>query len=244
MNYPSALPHDLPKQIAEDVFVVHGCVKPSAVVRFSRNMAIVRDKGELTLINPVRMDEAGLAELDKLGKVAHVMRLVPSHGMDDPFYVDRYDAEFWSLEDGTIYNEPKITQPLIEGGALPFSNAKLFVFKHLHQSEAAIFLQPSPQKEGGRDKGLLLTGDAVQSYASYPHTNWLARRVLPLLGFTQETIIPKMWIKMAVEDQEGIKAELQRLLELDFDQLLAGHGTFVAKNARAEVQHAFDNKFS
>ncbi len=248
MTYPSALPHDLPKQIAENVFVVHGCVKPNAVVRFSRNMAIVRDKGELTLINPVRMDEAGLVELDKLGKVAHVMRLVPSHGMDDPFYVDRYDAEFWSLEDGTIYNEPKITQPLIEGGALPFSNAKLFVFKHLHQSEAAIFLPPSltgeEGSEKGREKGLLLTGDAVQSYASYPHTNWLARKVLPLIGFTQETIIPKMWIKMAVEDQEGIKAELKRLLELDFDQLLAGHGTFVEKNARAEVQRAFDNKFS
>ena len=240
MNYPSALPHDLPKQIAEDVFVVHGCVKPSAVVRFSRNMAIIRDKGELTLINPVRMDEAGLAELDKLGKVTHVMRLVASHGMDDPFYVDRYKADFWSLQDGTIYNEPKITQPLIEDGPLPFSNAKLFVFKHLHQSEAAIFLEPSEK----RDKGLLLTGDAVQSYASYPHTNWLARRVLPLIGFTQETIIPKMWIKMAVENQEGIKGELKRLLELDFDQLLAGHGTFVEENARAEVQRAFDNKFN
>jgi len=243
MDYPSALPHDLPKQIAEDVFVVHGCVKPSAVVRFSRNMAIVREKGELTLINPVRMDDAGLAELDKLGKVAHVMRLVPSHGMDDPFYVDRYQAEFWPLEDGTIYSKPKITQPLIEGGALPFSNAKLFVFKHLHQSEAAVFLEPSPQTEEGREKGLLLTGDAVQSYASYPHTNWLARRVLPLIGFTQETIIPKMWLKMAVENQEGIKDDLKRLLELNFDQLLAAHGTFVEKGAKAEVQSAFDTKF-
>lgn len=243
MDYPSALPHDLPKQVAEDVFVVHGCVKPSAVVRFSRNMAIVREDGELTLINPVRLDDAGLAELDKLGKVAHVMRLVPSHGMDDPFYVDRYQAEFWSFEDGTVYSEPKITQPLIEGGALPFFNAKLFVFKHLHQSEAAVFLEPSPHAEKGREKGLLLTGDAVQSYASYPHTNWVARRVLPLIGFTQETIIPKMWLKMAVENQEGIKDDFKRLLELDFDQLLAAHGTFVEKGAKAEVQSAFDTKF-
>ncbi len=240
MDYPDALPHDLPTRIAEDIFVVYGCVKPSAVVRFSRNMVIVRDKGELTLINPVRMNEAGLAELDKLGKVTHVMRLVPSHGMDDPFYVDRYDAQFWSLEDGTIYSEPKITQPLIEGGKLPFSHAKLFVFKHLHQGEAAIFLEANDK----RNKGLLLTGDAVQSYASYPHTNWLARKVLPLMGFTQETIIPKMWIKMAVENQEGIKGDLKRLLEFDFDQLLAAHGTFVGKGAHAEVQRAVDVKFS
>jgi hypothetical protein len=240
MDYPSALPHDLPKQIAEDVFVVHGCVKPNTVVRFSRNMAIVRDKGELTLINPVRMSEAGLVELDKLGKVAHVIRLAPSHGMDDPFYVDRYKAEFWSLEGGTTYTEPKITQPLIEGGQLPFSNAKLFAFKYMHEPEAAILLERSEKRE----QGLLFTCDAVQSYESYPHTNWLARRVLPLIGFTKETLISKMWVKLAVANQEGIKTEFDRLLELDFDQLLGGHGTFVAKNAHAEVKCAIDNKFS
>jgi len=239
MNYPSALPHDLPKQIAEDVFVVHGCVKPSAVVRFTRNMAIVRDKDELTLINPVRMDDAGLAELDKLGKVAHIMRLAPSHGMDDPFYVDRYNAEFWSLEGGTTYTEPKITQPLVEGGALPFSNAQLFVFKHMHESEGAILLERSKD----RALGMLLTCDAVQSYASYPHTNWLARKLLPLIGFTQETLIPKMWMKLAVDNQEGIKEEFNRLLDLDFNQLLAAHGTFVEKGAKEEVKRAFDDKF-
>ena len=29
MNYPAALPHDLPKEIAQDLFVVHGCIKPT-----------------------------------------------------------------------------------------------------------------------------------------------------------------------------------------------------------------------
>jgi len=40
MNYPDVLPHDLPKQVAEDLFVVHGCVKPNAFIRFTRNMTI------------------------------------------------------------------------------------------------------------------------------------------------------------------------------------------------------------
>jgi len=52
-----------------------------------------------------------------------------------------------------------------------------------------------------------------------------------------------MWLKFGVENQDGIKTEFKRLLELDFDQLLAAHGTFVEKNARAEVQRAFDSKF-
>ncbi|MBL4798066.1 MAG: hypothetical protein JKY50_11675 [Oleispira sp.] len=49
---------------------------------------------------------------------------------------------------------------------------------------------------------------------------------------------------MAVENQDGIKDDLKRLLEFDFDQLLVAHGTFVGKNARAKVQRAFDKKFS
>lgn len=239
MQYPDALPHDLPKQIAQDLFVVHGCVKPSAVIRFTRNMAIVRDKGELTLINPVRMNEEGLKELDKLGKVAHVLRLSPAHGMDDPFYVNRYNADFWAFKDGTTYSQPAIKHVLSEGGALPFSNAKLLTFNHLAETEGAIFLERSP--------GVLLTGDAIQSYADFPHmphTNWLAKRILPLIGFSRETLISKMWMKIAVQDKAGIKADFERLLTFDFDQLLSAHGTFVEKGAHARVKQTFDKTFS
>ncbi len=34
---------------------------------------IVRNQGELTLINPVRLDDKCKTDLDALGKVAHVM---------------------------------------------------------------------------------------------------------------------------------------------------------------------------
>ena len=238
MNYPDVLPHDPPKQIAEDLFVIHGCVKPNAVVRFTRNMTIVRDQGQLTLINPVRMDDAGLLALEKLGKIAHVLRLGPMHGRDDSFYVDRYSAEFWSFEGGTTYTTPVIKQVLSEGGALPFSNAKLFELKHVVEPEGVILLERSP--------GILLTCDAIQSYTTFPHmphTNWLARRMLPLLGFNRETLIGPLWMKLAVKDRDGIKAEFERLLKLDFDQLLSAHGTFVPKNAHAEVARAFVKVF-
>ena len=240
MGYPDALPHELPKPIASDVFVVHGCVKPNAVVRFTRNMTIVRENGQLTLINPVRMNEAGLKALEQLGDVAHVLRLGSAHGMDDPFYVDRYNAEFWSFEGGTTYTLPNITKVLTEGGPLPFPNAKLFAFKHTHQPEGAILLERTSE----RSQGLLLTCDAVQSYRDgYPQTNWLARRLLPKIGFIPETLIAKMWLKHAVTNQQGIQVEFKRLLTLDFDQLISAHGTFVEQGAHEEVKRAFENKF-
>jgi hypothetical protein len=238
MSYPDVLPHDPPKQLTEDLFVTHGCVKPSAVARFTRNMAIVRDNGELTLINPVRMGEGGLSDLEALGEVRHVLRLGPMHGMDDAFYVDRYNAEFWSFEGGTTYTTPSIDHILSDGGALPFAGARLFAFSHMTETEGAILLERSP--------GILLTCDAVQSYATpphTPHTNWLTRLLMPLIGFPRRTLIGPIWVKLLVEDKDAIHAEFERLLSLDFDQLLSAHGTFLSENAHAQVAQAIRKMF-
>lgn len=239
MHYPDSLPHDPPVQIGEDLYVVHGCVKPSAIARFTRNMAIVRDNGHLTLINPVRMDTAGLAELEKLGEVQHVLRLGPMHGMDDAFYVDRYKAQFWSFEGGTTYTTPPIDHPLMDGGALPFGGAKLFGFDHMTETEGAILLERSP--------GILLTCDAIQSYSTpphTPHTNWLTRLLMPLIGFPRKTLIGPVWIKLLVKDKDGIRSEFERLMQWDFDQLLSAHGTFLPGNAHVEVEQAFKKMFA
>ena len=67
-------------------------------IRFSRNMTVLRRGERLVLINSVRLDDAGLAALDKLGKVSDVVRLAANHGMDDPFYADRYKARVWAVK--------------------------------------------------------------------------------------------------------------------------------------------------
>lgn len=238
MRYPAPLPHDLPIELAQDLYVVHGCVTPGPGVRFSRNMVIVRDAGKLTLINPVRMDEAGLAALEALGEVAHVLRLGPFHGMDDPFYVDRYKPTFWAFEGGTTYTTPAIEQPLTEGGTLPFPNARLFAFSHMKETEGAILLERAPN--------VLITCDAIQSYATpphTPHTNWLSRLVMPLIGFPKKTLIGPVWVKLLVTDKAGIEADFERLLALEFDQLIAAHGTFVKSGAHMEVENAVKSYF-
>lgn len=239
MNYPAALPHDPPKQVAEGLFVVYGSVQLLPIARITRNMAVVRHQGQLTLINPVRMSESGLKDLEALGEVSHVLRLGPLHGMDDPFYVDRYNAAFWSFEGGTNYTEPTITHPLKEDGELPFPNARLFAFKHLKQPEGAILLQ--------RPQGVLLTCDAVQSYSTPPHmpyTAWLTRLLLLLAGFPNKTIIGPIWVKMLALDRAGLKSEFERLLSLEFDQLLGAHGTFLEEGAHAQLEQAFKKTFA
>ncbi|MFK7974707.1 MAG: hypothetical protein AB8C02_01135 [Halioglobus sp.] len=238
MTYPAALPHDPPVEIAPDLYVVHGCVSPGPGVRFTRNMVIVRDAGKLTLINPVRMDEPGLNALQALGEIAHVLRLGPMHGMDDPFYVERYDAKFWAFEGGTTYTTPNIDHALNEGAALPFNNAQLFAFQHMKETEGAILLE--------RSSNILITCDAIQSYATaphMPHTNWLSRLMMPFIGFPKKTLIGPIWIKLLVTDKRGIEEEFQRLLTLEFDQLIAAHGTFLPQDAHGEVKRAVQTIF-
>ena len=67
-------------------------------VHVSRNMTVIREGGRLVLVNAVRLDDRGLAALDALGKVTDVLRLAANHGMDDPFYADRYGAKVWTVK--------------------------------------------------------------------------------------------------------------------------------------------------
>jgi hypothetical protein len=139
---------------------------------------------------------------------------------------------------GRTYTQPGIDHVLGEGDALPFSGARLFVFGHMVEPEGVLLLERGP--------GMLLTADAIQSYATppyRPHTNFIANLLMPLIGFPKKTIIGPIWMKNMVTDRNGIREDFRRLLELDFDQLLSAHGVFLPRGAKLEVENAFDAVF-
>lgn len=59
MSHPSAQPHDLIAEIARDLFIVRGTVPMNALTSISRNMAVLRHEGELSLIDPIRPPPRG-----------------------------------------------------------------------------------------------------------------------------------------------------------------------------------------
>lgn len=236
MSFPPAYPHKSIEQIADDVYMARGSVKINPVVRFTRNMAIVRRDGELTLINPIRLNKAGLRQLDALGKVKHIIRLGMYHGLDDPFYMDRYAPEFWCQEGGETYKEPPIDHVLTEGGALPFDGASLFCFNNSNVAESALLLTTG--------KGFLLTCDAVQHYGNYSNCNLFARLLMPFIGFPRTTLIGPMWLKAATPEGASLRGEFDRLLELEFDGLLSAHGTYLKTGAREAIGKAITKAFA
>lgn len=233
--YPSVYPHDPIEEIAQDVFMVRGSLKMNALLRISRNMAVIRHGSELTLVNPIRLHTAEEEKLQTLGTIKHVMRLGPMHGVDDPYYVNTFQAAFWCQPGGSIYTQPTIGVEMQPDGPLPFPDAELFCFSGTVQPEAALVLQ--------RGNGLLLTCDALQHYGDYKHNNLPARLVLPLLGFPKTTLVGPVWLKRMTPAEASLKREFERLLTQDFDALLSAHGSFLAHGAKAAGRAAIERAF-
>ena len=234
-SYVPACSHGPIEEIASDVFMVRGSIQINALMRFTRNMAVIRHEGELTLINPIRMMPEGENQLLELGEVKRIMRLGAMHGIDDSYYVDTFGAEFWCQQGGTTHLQPAIDVELESGRSLPVPDAELFCFDGLLQPESALLLR--------RGKGLLLTCDAIQHYGDYDYCSWVARLVMPWIGFPKTTVIGPIWLKLMTPAGASVEKEFERLLQLEFDALLSAHGSLLASGAKQGVEQAFDRTF-
>lgn len=235
-EFPPAGPHGEFEQVFDDVFFITGTVRMAGPpMAFSRNMTVVREGASLTLINSMRLDEAGLAKLEALGSVDHVVRLCGFHGMDDPFYQDRYGAKVWAIE-GMRYcrgfdNQKAGAQTYFEASAtltpdtLPVSGARLIDIASSSPPEALILLE--------REGGVMIAGDSLQNWARPDrYFNLPARVAMRLMGFFKAHNVGPGWLKGAKPDP----AELHALLELEFEHLLPVHGTPVIGGAKEKFR--------
>ncbi len=127
-TYSPAWPHTAIKEIFPDIFFVMGMNKTNydgTDLQHSRNMVIVRDNNQLSLINTVRLNDSGLAALDALGKVENIIRIGAFHGRDDAFYLDRYQAKLWAIK-GMDTNNHVIDVELTSDGLMPFQKCSFF----------------------------------------------------------------------------------------------------------------------
>jgi hypothetical protein len=237
--FPPAQPHGELREVLPGVFFVTGTVgMPSRLpMTFSRNMIVVRDGERLVLVNSVRLDDAGLAALDALGKVTDVVRIAGNHGQDDPFYADRYGAKVWAVQ-GQRYtagfdNRRPDTYftPTVEMDAttaLPIAGAKLYVIAS-EPPEGLLVLE--------RSGGVAIAGDALQHWhAADAYFNLPARLVMRWMGFIAPYNVGPGWLKRC----KPPKAELRGILDLPFDNVLPSHGEPVLGDARALFRPAIE----
>lgn len=234
MTHAPAYPHDDATEIAPDVFVVRGSLRLNPLIRISRNMTILRHDGELSLINPIRVDDRGVAALQRLGRVRRIVALGALHGIDDRWWRDTHGVETWARSGSRRYPAPADHRPLVPDQALPFPDARLFCFGST-EPESALLIE--------RGNGLLLTCDALQHYGDYHHMSPAARVVLPFIGFPKRLLVGPIWLKAMTPPGGSLRADFERLLEWRFDSLMAAHGSFLPTGAHGAARAAVDAAF-
>ncbi len=229
------LPHGAIEEVFGDVFFVTGTMRAEffgSLWQFSRNMTIVRDGGRLTLINAVRLDDAGLAALEALGEVAHVVRLGSMHGMDDAFYIERYGATYWGMPAMPGGEGPTLDKELTVHGELPIGDASLFAFETTKLPEGILRLD--------REGGILVACDSLQNWVA-PDEFFLDETVETMrpMGFFTKAGIGPAW--MQVNEPEA--DDFVRLKEVVFEHALCGHGAPLRDTAGDDYRATFARLF-
>jgi len=185
-------------------------------ITFSRNMVAVRTGDGWVLLNPVRLSESAEAELLTKAPFKHAVRLGTFHGRDDAYYVDKFGVEFWGVAGEQTYPEPRFSRHTTEEGPFPIPGARVVTFKTATRAECVVCL---PQHR------LLVTCDSVQHYDRDPLLSTLGKIVMYPMGFFTPCVIGPIWLKAVTPPGGSMRADFERVLALDFDNLISAHGT-------------------
>ena len=230
-EFPPHLPTGPIREVLPGIFFVTGQMVIGAeeeAMHFSRNMTIVLDGDDLTLINTMRLDEMGLAALDELGTVRNVVRLGAHHGRDDAFYLDRYQAAFWAMPGMEFARGERITNLLSADSPGPCANSSVFTFDSVSKPEAILRLD--------RHDGTLVTCDSLQNFLGADEFfNAIATERMQAGGFLRPANIGPGW-RTATDPKSE---DFARLKQLQFEHVLSAHGAPCLGDAKAQYQETF-----
>lgn len=236
-KYRSVQPHGEITEVFQDLYIVTGTnhIHYDGVdIQVSRNMTIVCENNDLTLINTVRLDEEGLKALEQLGTVRNVVNIGAFHGYDDAFYLDRYQAKLWALKNKQHQDGRPADSELRVNGPMPISNCSLFNFETTQFPECMLILK---RNEGN----VLITCDCIQNWET-PDAFFSEQSAKQFQeqGLIKQANIPDTWLGACKPDI----AELSKIKALSFKHLISAHGVPLKDNAYEMVCKTLKNKFS
>lgn len=234
-EFNPAMPHHDISEVFPDVFFVTGTMRGEffgSQWQFNRNMIIVRDNGNLSLINAVRLNEQGLAALDALGPVTNIIKIGSMHGHDDAFYMDRYDAAYWAMPGMPLPDGVQGAKELVDGGQMPFSDCTLFTFTTTKLPEGILFL--------GREGGIAISCDSLQNWLTHDDLFFESTvETMREMGFFTKANLGPAWMHVS----EPRADDFVRLKDVSFRHALCGHGEPLRNTAREDFAATFQRIF-
>jgi hypothetical protein len=231
MTFPPALDHGPITPVVDGVFLVRGAYRMGPGMIISRTMTIVTNPDGLVVLNAIRLSDAGQAELERLGKVKHIVKLSESHGLDEPFCADRYKPEVWAVPGAKL--SAGVTATKVLGPACPIEGGVIVDFPgSAGWKERALWIPNAG--------GTLIACDALQNHADGEFTSTGGRLMSSMMGFKGGVIVAPMWRKMQKLKGAQLKHALAGISQLSFANLVTGHGPAVVGNASQLVKGAIE----
>lgn len=230
MSFPEALAHGPITRVVDGVHCVRGSFRMAPGMTIGRTMTIVEAPDGLVILNAIRLSTEGEAALGALGEVRHLIKLSDSHGIDEPYYVDRFTPETWVVRGS---RSTRIASKHALGPESPIPGASVIEFPGTSGwTECALWIPNAG--------GTLITCDALQNHCDAEGASLMARLMTPLLGFEGGVIVAPMWRKQQKVSGEGVRRALAGLLERPFANLITGHGPAVVGGASKLARVAID----
>jgi len=233
--YPPVMPQDPIVELLPDLYLVRGSIHVAPGLPISKNMVVIRQGGELTLVGSVRMPPENEADLEALGKVTRLIR-IGIHGVDDAYTVNRFKCQLWCLKDTENYHAlPRPDELFDEGDPFPIQDTEVIRFQGMSVSEAALLWK--------RHGGVLITSDGLQHYGDWRYFSSFSKVAHRIMGFGAGTIVGPMWHRFMCKDDAVARGTFEEILRREFTHAVGLHGSFVKDNAHQAIEDAVKREF-
>lgn len=198
-------------------------------VEFGHRMTVIRlASGDLWVHSPVALDTLIKADLENLGVPRYFVAPNTFHDMYWKPYFETYNsAEFWSapgmsskLDFGEVLQEeaPAVWQDDLEQipiGGMPSINEYVF----LHKKSCTLIIAD-----------LVFNLDKGDGFYS--------RNMLKMMGAYGGVCTSRLY-RAFVKDKVALRDSIDRVLTLDFDRIVVGHGANVMLDGKKALEQAY-----
>jgi hypothetical protein len=231
----------------ENLYFAAGKFKIGMGLVIGRTMTVLKTDDGLVIFNSVRLDEAEEKRLLAMGPIKAVCCICNHHGIDDPYYVNKFGAKYWqghsaspTGDENTAYPTPKDIKAESCIQEIPVSDAQIIPIEGVDKSkvsEVSIFL-PAMKT--------LLCCDIIQNYEPFQKgedvgLGLIGPTLCKLLGFKGAMCTPPMYLKAAAQ-KGSLKVDFERLQALDYDTFVGAHGPPKTSGAKAARQEFLQKK--
>ena len=230
--YPDVVPHGALEKVTDDIYVVRGGHTMMRIMVIDLTMTVIKQGSDVIIVNAMRVSPEMEEEIQKLGKIKHVVQICGSHGAYDQYYIDTFGATFWDLPGRDEGKTPKGDKILSDGGDFPVTGAKVIKIQDVSIPEFVVWLP-----NGG---GTLVTADFIQNGRPKEFENYIGSWFSYLVGFNNGRCSCPPLFRLGFNTGKCMYANnVPKIMALDFKNIAPGHGPAQIGDAKEDLKEGF-----